>query len=92
MSITITLEAQRMKCPNCDELLDLGEVTLLPAYECGECGVIDDERRCPDCNKFKAKADGGLCPECNEHVDDPDGYMVPVITCGCHDEEHVVNV
>jgi len=87
VAITITLEATRIKCPNCDELLE-EDVELGRAYECSTCGQVDEERRCDSCNLFKARAEGGLCPECDEHIDDPDGNMVPVITCVCHDEEH----
>lgn len=92
MSITITLEATRLKCPHCEHLFETGadEVELATAYECVNCGTIDEERRCPDCNIFKAKAEGGLCPECSEVIEDPDGEEVFVITCVCHDEEHEV--
>jgi hypothetical protein len=91
MSIQITLEATRIKCPECDALLE-EDVELERAYECSNCGQVDAERRCDSCNLFKARADGGLCPECDGHIWDPDDNMVPVITCGCHDEEHEVNV
>lgn len=90
MSITITLEDGnlRSKCPNCEYLFDSNDVTLEPVYECGSCGNIDEERRCSDCNLFKAKADGGVCPECAEYVERLDD--VYVITCVCCDEEHEV--
>lgn len=87
MSVTLTLEATRIQCQQCQFILEDGD-ELEPAYECGTCGDINDERRCDSCNRFKAKAEGGICPSCldyNEYVE-----HVPVITCTCHDEEHAV--
>lgn len=91
MSITVTLEANRLKCPSCEELIDLDGNPLKVGYECQNCGEADEERRCSSCNLFKSKC--LLCPECEQVIEqDPDELMVPIITCGCHDEEHEVNI
>lgn len=93
MSITVILEATRVKCPSCETLIDTDENEIKKGYTCSSCGTTDEERRCPDCNIFKAKAEYGICPECDEPFEeDPEGLRVPVITCGCHDEEHEVNI
>jgi rubredoxin len=102
MSITITLEATRLKCTECDHLFteeEPGDVraNAEPAYECGNCGQTftkDDSpsgnHQCPGCNKFASKMDPEwfACPECLAATE---GEEVPVITCVCHDEEHEVN-
>lgn len=102
MSITITLEATRLKCTECGNLFveeEPGEVraNAEPAYECGACGrtftkddTEDGDNRCPDCNKFASKMDPDewfACPECGMANE---GEEVHVITCVCHDEEHEV--
>lgn len=92
MSITITLEAERLKCPSCSSIIEGGAADLGRLYECSSCGQVDEERRCDSCNLFKARAEGGACPECADHITDPDGEMVYVIECECHGEEHEVNV
>lgn len=93
MSITITLEATRLKCQSCEHLMEDG-VEFDPAYEC-ECGEIftrndsdNGKNQCPNCNRFAAKSDDyHECPECGDAAEFEE---VPVITCVCHDEEHEV--
>ena len=69
MGITITLEATRLKCTECDHVYkdeEPGEVraNAEPVYECGNCGeqfTKEDSpagnHQCPGCNKFASKMD-----------------------------------
>lgn len=44
---------------------------LITRYKCENCDTIldEDERRCPDCNKFATRIDGIICPQCEEFID-----------------------
>lgn len=102
MSVTLILEATRLKCSSCDHLFTEEEPADVkagfePAYECGNCGetfVKDDtengDNRCPSCSKFASKCDPDEYMACSECVSASQFEEVPVITCVCHDEEHEV--
>jgi hypothetical protein len=106
VSLTITLEAQRLKCLACENLYD-GEpdedLERLPfAYECDNCGDIFSEQ---DSGAYHVMggAKKNQCPSCNrfarksddrrvcEHCGDAAEFEeVYVITCVCHDDEHEI--
>ena len=102
MSITITLEATRLKCTECGHLFteeEPGEVraNAEPVYECGACGQTftqsdteNGDNRCPDCNKFASKMDPDEWFACSDCGMANEGEEVHVITCVCCDTEHEV--
>lgn len=76
-------------CTACDTIIDTSD--LVPVYECGTCGHLDDERRCENCHTFKARAehrDG--CPTCYgeteqvEAVTDHDGTLIRAVDYDPH--------
>ena len=70
-------------CESCNEI---SEDTGGPVYECGSCGEISPERRCGECNKFKAKLSDNGCSICEAgEVTKGEG-----IECECHNEWHLV--
>ena len=102
MSITITLEATRLKCCECGYVFTEDEpseakANFDPAYECRSCGAVfvaDDtdngDNRCPYCSLFAAKSDPDeylACGNCGVAAQFEEVY---VITCVCCDEEHEV--
>lgn len=104
MSVTITLEAMRLKCDECDTVYtddEPGDVRarLEPAYECGECGRVfgkedshNGGNQCPDCYRFAIISDPdeyAVCEECGTATTFEEVF---VMTCACHDEEHEVYV
>lgn len=61
------------RCVDCEAIIDPADWELGPLYECScgtrftrESSADGSGHRCPDCNKFGARAADLGCPECNE--------------------------
>lgn len=71
------------KCTGCDWFEE--DEPESPLYECSSCGTRFDRdnsadgssHRCPDCNKFAAKAADYACPQCQEEVEQVTAYHCP---------------
>lgn len=55
---------EMLHCEACGGLCDTSEGDLL--YECGTCNGVSSERRCDQCNLFKARSEEVGCPDCGE--------------------------
>lgn len=69
-------------CAACERaVMDEEQIAV---YECTRCSTTTDERRCPDCNIFTARADYSVgCPDCFGELDhdieivtDHDGSLI----------------